>query len=127
MQQQLTGSSDRVTSSDNNSSSSNNIHHLSLGGVTQSVIKSAVKSSAAGLSPPAAATTASNVPLLSGQIVAQLNALLFSIHGLADKCIEAKVRARAGGLSFLKGQPHEILKFFFASSLPANSTLFALK
>jgi hypothetical protein len=94
MQQQLTGSSDRVTSSDN--SSSNNIHHLSLGGVTQSVIKSAVKSSAAGLSPPAAAT-ASNVPLLSGQIVAQLNALLFSIHGLADKCIEAKVRARAGG------------------------------
>jgi hypothetical protein len=99
MQQQLTGSSDRVTSSDNSSSSTNNIHHLSLGGVTQSVIKSAVKSSAAGLSPPAAAT-ASNVPLLSGQIVAQLNALLFSIHGLADKCIEAKVRARAGELSF---------------------------
>jgi hypothetical protein len=100
MQQQLTGSSDRVTSSENSSSSSsNNIHHLSLGGVTQSVIKSAVKSSAAGLSPPAAAT-ASNVPLLSGQIVAQLNALLFSIHGLADKCIEAKVRVRAGELSF---------------------------
>jgi hypothetical protein len=125
MQQQLTGSSDRVTSSDN-SSSSNNIHHLSLGGVTQSVIKSAVKSSAAGLSPPAAAT-ASNVPLLSGQIVAQLNALLFSIHGLADKCIEAKVRAGGRVSSLLKGKPHEILKSFFASSLPSNSSLFALQ
>ena len=33
----------------------------------------------------------SNIPLLSGQIVAQLNALLFSIHGLTDKKVEAKV------------------------------------
>ena len=77
MQQQLTGS-DRVTSSDNGS-----------------VIKSPLKAAAppASLSPTSStSSSSSNVPLLSGQIVAQLNALLFSIHGLTDKCIEAKVR-----------------------------------
>ena len=36
-------------------------------------------------------SNSSNIPLLAGQIVAQLNALLFSIHGLADKSVENKV------------------------------------
>jgi hypothetical protein len=88
MQQQLTGS-DRVSSSDTTTCTNNS---STIG--QQSVIKSSVKGSptASSLSPTsAAAAMSSNVPLLSGQIVAQLNALLFSIHGLADKCIEAKV------------------------------------
>lgn len=40
----------------------------------------------------------SNIPLLSGQIVAQLNALLFSIHGLTDKNIEAKVEGQLAAI-----------------------------
>ena len=40
----------------------------------------------------------SNIPLLSGQIVAQLNALLFSIHGLTDKGIEAKVEGQLAAI-----------------------------
>jgi hypothetical protein len=39
-----------------------------------------------------------NIPLLSGQIVAQLNALLFSIHGLADKGIESKVEVQLAAI-----------------------------
>ena len=41
---------------------------------------------------PKLSSQASNIPLLSGQIVAQLNALLFSIHGLNDKKVETKVK-----------------------------------
>jgi len=40
----------------------------------------------------------SNIPLLSGQIVAQLNALLFSIHGLTDKKVEAKVEVQLSAI-----------------------------
>jgi len=39
-----------------------------------------------------------NIPLLSGQIVAQLNALLFSIHGLTDKNIESKVEVQLAAI-----------------------------
>jgi len=34
----------------------------------------------------------STIPLLSGHIVAQLNSLLFSVHGLADKALEINVQ-----------------------------------
>lgn len=100
MQQQLNGSSDRVSSSDSAAASSS----LSLCGAGQSsVIKSSGAAKGvvapASLSPVTSPTaTASNVPLLSGQIVAQLNALLFSIHGLADSCIEAKVEGQLAAI-----------------------------
>jgi hypothetical protein len=40
----------------------------------------------------------SSIPLLSGQIVAQLNSLLFSIHGIADKSIEINVQGQLAAI-----------------------------
>ncbi len=48
----------------------------------------------------------STIPLLAGQIVAQLNALLFSIHGLTDKAVESKVD---GQLSAIFSRLQEIV------------------
>jgi len=40
----------------------------------------------------------STIPLLSGQIVAQLNSLLFSVHGIADKNIEMNVQGQLAAI-----------------------------
>ena len=40
----------------------------------------------------------STIPLLSGQIVAQLNSLLFSVHGIADKSIEMNVQGQLAAI-----------------------------
>ena len=80
MQQQLTCSTDRIPA---------NISESVKLGMSQMSGKPACKP---GTGPHA------NIPLLSGQIVAQLNALLFSIHGLTDKNIESKVEVQLAAI-----------------------------
>jgi len=42
--------------------------------------------------------TNTTIPLLSGQIVAQLNSLLFSVHGIADKSLEMNVQGQLAAI-----------------------------
>lgn len=64
--------------------------------LTSSLQSSINKSSNSLLSLPNLGT--SSIPLLSGQIVAQLNSLLFSVHGIADKNIEMNVQGQLAAI-----------------------------
>jgi len=50
------------------------------------------------LSLPLTNLGSSTIPLLSGQIVAQLNSLLFSVHGITDKNIEMNVQGQLAAI-----------------------------
>jgi len=60
---------------------------------TMSPISSSVNSL---LSVPSLTNT--TIPLLSGQIVAQLNSLLFSVHGITDKNVEMNVQGQLAAI-----------------------------
>lgn len=64
--------------------------------LSSSLQSSINKSSNSLLSLPNVGT--SSIPLLSGQIVAQLNSLLFSVHGIADKNIEMNVQGQLAAI-----------------------------
>lgn len=43
-------------------------------------------------------TTTTTIPLMAGQIVAQLNSLLFAFHGVQDKAVEINVQGQLGAI-----------------------------
>merc|ERR1719336_900693 len=70
----------------------------SLTGTATSAPGGHTQNLATKVEPSPSAVASSTIPLLSGHIVAQLNSLLFSVHGLADKQLELSVQTQLAAI-----------------------------
>jgi len=61
-------------------------------------LSSPISSSSTFSNPVLNSHTTTSIPLLSGQIVAQLNGLLFMVHGLTDKTIEVNIQGQLAAI-----------------------------
>jgi len=99
LMQQLASPQLLSTSSSSPTSSKSNVVPSTPTSKPPSISSSSTNTSTPLLSLPSlGGNGVSNIPLLSGQIVAQLNSLLFAVHGIQEKSIEMNVQGQLAAI-----------------------------